>query len=1094
MQALRFTLMLGLGLAICATPVPSFSQAVAGAQISGIVTDSQQALVPGAIITATQADTGAVHTVTSGPNGTYTLADLPVGTYTMTVVARGFGTSVEPNIELHVGNSVTINVAMTIGSSEQQIVVTTGSTSIETEQTSVSQVVDHQRMVDLPLNGRQATQFILLSGAAAVTPAGDLISNKNYPSSTNISIAGGQGNGTNYLMDGGDNNDPWSSVNLPFPFPDALDEFNVQFSSLPAKYGVHPGGVVNIVTKSGSNRFHGDLFEFVRNGDFNARNYFATARDTLHRNQFGGTIGGPIFRQKIFFFGGYQKTLTRTTPPQTTSFVPTAAVLAGNFSTYESAGCQTTGQAKTLIDPSTGKPLAGNVINPSRFNQQALNLLKDIPVVSNPCGQTVYGIPNPQDEDQYIGRVDWNISGKHTLFGRYFLANYVAPAPTLSTNFLLSTLGGVHDKSTSGVFGDTYSFSASLVNSAHFTYTTTTIARQTAPNLTDPGQLGIQIYTPVPDFLNLSITGRFSVGCGNCAPANFNRSSIQVVDDVDLIRGRHHFAWGGDWIHTVLDQNNVLNANGSITFNGQSTGDGLADFLLGLPSAFTQGNVSRGNYRQDYIGAYFQDTYKANQHLNLTAGLRWEPFMPAADTYNRGGYFNSANFASGTKSNVYLNAPAGLQFVGDPGIPRGYVNKRFGDFEPRVGIVFDPKGNGRGVIRAGYGVFFDFPELAFSTGFNSQAPWGNTISLTSPAGGLTNPYQGVAGGNPFPLPSPPTSTQAFPAQGTYVSLPLHFRPTSVQQFDLSFEQQIGENWSVSATYLGNVSRHIWGGISLNPSVYIPGTCSGSPCSSTKNTAARRVLSQQNPTLGNFYSSITGGYDGGSSSYNGLLLSAKRRFNNSYSIVANYTYSHCLSSVDFTGDIGATSPTVENPSNPGADYGNCGFDVRNNLNVSIVAATPTFKNRAAYLLVTGWELAPIIAVHSGLWFTPLTGTDNSLTAVGLDRPNVSGNRYTRNTVSGQWLNASAFTPNSLGTFGDAGRFSLEGPGYADVDLALIRKFKLWEFGDLQFRAEAFNAFNHTNFLNPAATLNVSTFGRILSSNDPRILQLAAKFTF
>jgi hypothetical protein len=690
--------------------------------------------------------------------------------------------------------------------------------------------------------------------------------------------------------------------------------------------------------------------------------------------------------------------------------------------------------------------------------------------------------------------VDWNASGKHTLFARYFLANYVSPAPTLTNNFLFSTLGGAHDKSTSAIFGDTYSLTDSLVNSFHFVYTTTTIARQTAANLTDPGQLGLQIYTAVPDFLNLSITGRFSVGCGTCAPANFNRSSLQVVDDVDLIHGRHHFAWGGDWIHTILDQNNVLNANGAYTFNGQSTGDGLADFLLGLPSAFTQGNVSRGNYRQDYIGGYGQDTFKANKHLNLTAGIRWEPFMPAADIFNRGSYFDPAAFTAGTKSNVYVNAPAGLKFVGDPGIPRGYVNKRFDDFEPRVGIVFDPAGDGRGVIRVGYGYFFDFPELAYSTGFNSQAPWGNTISLSSPAGGLTTPYQGVVGGNPFPFPSPPLTTQAFPSQGAYVSLPLHFRPTSVQQFDLSFEHQVGDNWSLSATYLGNVTRHIWGGISLNPSVYIPGTCGGAPCSSTKNTAQRRVLSIQNPTLGNFYSSITGGYDGGSSSYNGLILSAKRRFNGNYSIIANYTYSHCLSTADFTGDIGGTSPTVENPGNPAADYGNCGFDVRNNLNISIVAAAPKFKNREASWLITGWELAPIISVHSGLWFTPLTGTDNSLTGVGLDRPNVTGNPYVRDTHTLQWLKASAFTANASGTFGNAGRNSLEGPGYVDLDLALIRKFKLWEFGDLQFRAEAFNALNHTNFMNPVATINQSTFGRILTSNDPRILQLAGKFTF
>ncbi|MGP8247301.1 MAG: carboxypeptidase regulatory-like domain-containing protein, partial [Bryobacteraceae bacterium] len=290
--------------------LPLWGQAVASATIAGTAIDPNGGLIPNARVTATQTATGMVRTTVTSADGTYVLPNLPVGPYTLEVAANGFSSHVETGIVLQVSNNLTINVKLEVGLVSEHVTVAASAAMVETQQTSVSQVVDQQRMVDLPLNGRQATQLILLSGAATTTPSGDMISTKNYPSSTTMSIAGGQGNGTNYLMDGADNNDPWSSVNLPFPFPDALQEFSVENSSLNARYGVHPGGVVNAVTKSGTNAFHGSLFEFLRNGDANARNFFAASQDTLRRNQFGGTVGGPVRKDKLFFFFGYQGTRT----------------------------------------------------------------------------------------------------------------------------------------------------------------------------------------------------------------------------------------------------------------------------------------------------------------------------------------------------------------------------------------------------------------------------------------------------------------------------------------------------------------------------------------------------------------------------------------------------------------------------------------------------------------------------------------------------------------------------------------------------------------------------------------------------------------
>ncbi|MGP8243831.1 MAG: carboxypeptidase regulatory-like domain-containing protein, partial [Bryobacteraceae bacterium] len=785
----------------------------------------------------------------------------------------------------------------------------------------------------------------------------------------------------------------------------------------------------------------------------------------------------------------------RTTPPNTISFVPTQAVLNGDFSALESAACQSSGKARTITNPSTGVPFPNAQVPVSSFNPAALNLLKGVPVSSNPCGRTVYGIPNPSAENQEIGRFDWNISSSHSIFGRYFITKYNAPAPTLNGDQLLSTLPAAIDRSESAVVGDNYSFSANAINSAHATWSRTQIGRGPSSGLTDPNSLGINMYQVVPGFMNLSASGYFAVGCGSCAPAAFNRASVQLADDFDLIRGRHHIAFGGEWIHTLLNSFNVFNGNGSFTFNGQFSGDSLVDLMLGQPSSLTQGNIGRGNYRQDYIGTYAQDSFHVNAHFNVNFGVRWEPYLPAADVYNRGGYFSPAAFAAGQTSSQYANSPAGLFFVGDPGIPRGYTNKRYSTLAPRLGIVWDPKGDGRQTIRAGYGMFYDFAGLQFTTGFNSDAPWGSTVTLTSLPGGLSNPYAGIAGGNPFPVPSPPTRNQPFPLSGTYITLPLNMKPTTMQQWNLSYSRQIGE-WVVSATYMANSSRHIYAGLALNPSVYIPGTCNGAACSTTKNTQQRRVLYLENPAQGQYYGSMVQAFPDGDASYQAVIFTAKRHFSHNYTVMANYTYSHCISDADYAGDIGGSSTTgvFENPNSLRQDFGNCNFDLRQNFNASVVAAAPSFRTHWEEAVLGGWQLSPIVSYHSGFWFSPLSGLDNSLTGVGLDRPNVLGNPYIRNLNTLQWISAAAFSQNAAGTFGNAGRDSLEGPGAFDIDAALSRTFQIHESHRLELRFEFFNVLNGVRFSNPPATLSLSTFGKIQAAGDPRILQFALKYSF
>ena len=1100
LRALRWLVSCGCALGLLGLPAaPLWGQAVAGAQIAGVVRDPTGAAAPGAQLTATQTETNSVHTAVSDTSGAYLMPNLPVGPYRLEVTASGFTKYLQTGILLAVGNSVTIDVTLTIGSTQQQVQVTANASMVETRDTATSQVIDHQRVLDLPLNGRQASSLILLSGGAvdATSLGTDLATTKNYGSAniaatSAISVAGGQASGTNYMMDGGDNNDSYSSVNLPFPFPDAIQEFSVQTNGLSARYGVHPGGTVNVITKSGTNQYHGDLFEFLRNGDLNARNFFAARHDALRRNQFGGAIGGPVKGDHLFFFFGYQGTRIRTAPPNTISYIPTAAVLSGDFSQLESAACQSNGKPKTIINPFTNQPFAGGQVPVSLFNPQALTILKYVPISSNPCGAITYSIPSAEDENQYIGRMDWVKSGKQSLFARYFRTNLNNPPPPFNKNLLQTTTPGLVDQSQSAVIGETYAFSPTALNSLHLTFSRPVINRLNAPDGISPRTVGIDIPVGAPNFMQMTINNYFNIGCGTCAASHTAHTNMQAADDLDLIRGRHHLSFGASWMHEQYNSSSVYVANGQWTFNGSFSGDSLLDFLLGSPSSFTQGNRTTGASRQQYLGAYAQDDFQMNHRLQLHLGLRWEPFLPATDEYGRGYHFDPQAYLAGKTSKVFVNAPPGLSFIGDSGIPRGYASKKLADFEPRVGFAWDLTGSGRQTIRASYGIFYDSPVLFFAGSRTPQSPpWGSNVTLSSPPNGLTNPFTGIPGGDPYPTPSA-SSTVAFPLQGVYINTPRPLHPTYVQEWSFSYQRQLSADWMLSATYMGNKATHEWAATEENPAVYIPGTCGGSPCSSTKNTTQRRVLYLENPIAGNYYSTIALSDDGANVEYQALWLAVRHRFSSHYTVLANYTYSHCIAEGTMVGDL--TGPQYQNPNNRDADRANCRFDLRQIANLSMVAESPRFTAAWTNRVLGHWQLAPLVSMHSGLWFSPTTGVDNSLTGVGLDRPNMVGNPYVRNTSTQQWLNPAAFAANPVGTFGNAGAYSLQGPGVFNLDMALSRSFQVRESHRLEVRFEAFNSLNHVNFANPASSLSSAQFGRISSAGAPRILQFAMKYVF
>ena len=1107
-----------LAVLIIAAGVKIQAQSVSIASVTGRVTDPSGAVVSSAQVKITALSTNTVYSAVTGSDGLFSFPSLSIGAYTLEVSAPGFQTYSQKGISLQVNEAAQVNVTLKVGAVSDKVEVEADVNMVQTQQNSISQVVDQERIVELPLNGRDPTQLITISGAAINHSDGTNTGNKSFYTSQSIAVAGSAGNTTNYLLDGGDNMDSFTNVNMPFPFPDALAEFSVETSVLPARNGLHPGGLVNTVTKSGSNQWHGDVFEFVRNGSVNAVNYFALGQDSLKRNQFGGTFGGRIIPNKLFAFGGIQETILRQDPSGSSAVIPTQAALNGDFSTIDSAACQANGKARAIKDPQSGASLGPtNFISPTRFDPSTvLFATKYLPISqTDQCGNLRYGVPVVYNARQYVTRVDWTINQKNQLYGRYLHDNYNQPAPFSTTNYLYTTTLGIIEKPQTMVIGETYAINPTTLNSFHFTFGRRGWARFPNTNGIDPAKLGVQnIWTPplAQDNLQLAVSNSFTTGGSGFS--KWGVTSYQEADDVDLTRGKHQLAFGGEVIRTQNNQNDEYNDSGTFSFTGVYSNDPLLDFLTGTMPSFTQTLQQDYSYRQTLVELYAQDTVRLNSHLVMNIGLRWEPTLLSQDYFNRGSVFSLQGYISGKPSIVFPNGPAGQYFYGDPGVTKNFSADHLLNLSPRLGFVWDPKGDGRTTVRIGGGILYDSLATFLTYRITGQnAPWGVTVSETSGPYSFHNPWANVPGGNPFPLPLFPPSNYVFPQNATDTFLEPRSLPPTLETWNLGIQHQFGQNWIASITYLGNETSHLMAGNEINPATYIPGTwtgpgtcgaltvapgANGTACSGTGNTQARRFLSLINPAQGKYYSATDLGFNGISANYEGVLASIDHRLSNSYTILANYTYSRCNGVVPVTSLGG---PTIQNPANPRGDYGPCTYDAPQLFNASVVyfSHSPS-KNRFASFLLNDWQIAPLIRFSSGLPINPVDGTDRSLTGVGLDRPNVNAGvplyiNTSRSSKLYQFVNPAAFSVNPLGTFGNAGHLMLRSPSYFDVDSSISRKFKATERVNVDLRVETFNVTNHPNFNAPGVSNPTSsTFGQVKSAQDPRIMQGAFKVIF
>jgi hypothetical protein len=1064
------------------------------AQITGAVSDPSGAVLPGVEVSVMQVDTGLRRSAITNETGLYVLPNLPIGPYRLEASLPGFRSYVQTGIVLQVGSNPVFNVAMEVGQVTETIEVQANSALVETQATGISQVIENQRILELPLNGRQATDLIVLAGAAVNQGAATSLSMNG---GVRISVAGGQSFGVQYLLDGARHNNAYDNLNMPLPFPDALQEFRVETSATTANNGGHSGAAVNAVTKSGTNQFHGDLFEFVRNYRFNARNAFALRNESLKRNQFGGTIGGPIRKNKLFFFAGYQGTTTRQDPNDTQSFVPTAQMLTGDFTTYASAQCNSTG-AITLRGP-----FSGNRVSPALFSKAALYIADKLPKTDDPCGKIVWGTKIKDNEGQVVGRVDYQRNAADSFFGRYVYSSFTAPPPyELSPENVLTTSGSGRDHlAQSFSLGNTHLFGAGTVNSFRIAVNRAAVHRTKADFFSGP-DAGINMYSYEPHYMTLSVTGGFNLGGGTSGDYVNRITSYSIGNNLSLVRGSHQLSLGGDleqWRVVVYSQ---TRSPANINFDGTaSSGRGLPDFLIGRPSQFLQAAPNTLFARQWYTGFYIQDTWKISQRLTMNGGVRWEPWWPMAIPNKATYTFDYDRFAKGVRSTVFVNAPAGLYYPGDPGYPGlSGMNSQPWSFQPRLGLAWDPTGNGKMSIRAAYGLSHEYVNGAFFQNGTIAPPWGSEVRMPSPAGGLDNPFLDFPGGNIFPVTF--DKNAKYSAYGGFLTHEYDTKTTQVHNWNLSIQRQIKAGWMVSGSYIGNQTAHLWTTRALNPAVNLgsgPCTLQGvayPTCTAPGNINQRRLFSLTGNPDAQYLGPVDIVDDGGTQSYNGLQISSQSRLAGNVNINANYTWSHCIGIPTSGGGLPNLGTNYLDINNRDFERGNCGSDRRHIFNLTAVAETPRFASDALRIIGSGWRLSTIWRTQSGTFLTIGTGVDRSLdgTSAGSQRPHqVLENPYGDKSLT-NYLNPKAFVQPALGTIGTMARANILGPGFWTLDMALSRSFQIRETNRLEFRAEAFNVPNAVRRGNPNTNLNSSQFGTITSAGDPRIMQFALKYVF
>ncbi len=1051
---------------------PLYSQQVTGS-ILGSVTDSQGAAVVDTRVDVRNLGTGLVRSVQTNEHGEYRVDFVPPGTYEVVVTRPGFRTFRQTGVTLQVGQFARVDVSLELGETSTTVTVEAAASQVNTSDATVGETVNSQQITTLPIVNRSV--YSLLNLTPGVQNTGNAIA-LGFPAQRTFVNGGSDATmgSVNYYLDGGSNVSSLRNTGNTPPNPDAVEEFRVDTNNFSAEYGRFGNGVINVITRSGTNSFHGSLFEFLRNTNLNANTYNALVKPPLHRNQFGGSIGGPIIRNKTFFFGTYSGLRQDTTSFLSSAVVPTAAQRQGDFSAI----------TKAIIDPSTGLQFPGNQIPLSKFDPTAVRIMNDYLPLANLGNNTYQGqVPSPYNTDEFLAKVDHQVTDMQRLSASYYTTagtNSIQPGGNLPWS-----IQSYDWRQQNANVNYTWTATPTLVNQTWLSYTRYFGGRTNLP-ATSLGDLGSDfgIQGP-PNLPQIAVTGYFTFGQSIAGPvAGDNVYSLRDV--VAYSHGRHTIRFGGDMSLSKDIQQTLLNNYGTFSFTGAKTGpkanqgDGFADFLIGRPVTMNQDAPETALYNFWQSGLFIQDDFKMFPRLTLNLGLRYDLQTPPTDPQNR-----ELTFVPGRQSTVLPNAPEGILVVGDQGVERGVVPMRKNHLSPRIGLAWDPFGDGKMAIRAAAGIFYgSVSGNGWGTVENSQ-PFAVRQQFTNVAS-LTHPYANLAGGvSPFPYVYTP-ETARFILPAGLLPIDLNFLWPRSYQFNFTIQRQVGKGLAVSAGYVGTLSHHL----SYSPDINYPYYSS---TATSSNVNSRRPYG--NGTL----STINMMQSNGTASYHALQLTAKKSMNNHVSLTAFYTFSKSLASAQMDG--ASTNGGAQNFHNLALERGRSDYDQRHNFVAAIIWDVSYYMGKSAVVrhILNGWTVSPIVNLASGMPFTVTSGKDNNLDGNSNDRANLVGNPYldpgrSRSDVTAQWFNTAAFAANPIGTDGTSARNLLDAPGFRNVDMGLFRDFAIRERMKLQFRAEFTNFFNMVSLNSPNSVLTSSSFGKITTAREMRQLQLGLRLAF
>ncbi len=1141
-------------------------RAEAGGRISGTIEDRTGAVVPKAAVVATNTDTGVRQAVTTNGAGTYSFPALPVGHYTVDVTASGFRPYRRAAVTIDVNSALLVDATLDVGDRSEIVTVNESAVEVETSSTQLGDVIPATNLAALPLNGRSYTDLLALQpgvlpvttitaltvqglGQSVFSPSGDL-------NPGTLSINGQRESANGFMVNGADAEETGSMAAAIVPNLDSIAEFRILSSNFDAEYGKFTGGQVNVVTKSGTNQVHGDVFEFLRNTDLDARNYFSPTRGEFIQNQFGGTVGGPIVRNKAFFFSDYQGTRQIQGTDSGLIPVPSMQDRTGNLSDQASSltGTVSGPYFANLLSQKLGYPVSAGepyytngCSNPAQcvlpyatipqaaWSAPALNLLKYIPAPNSPGNVFSTSAYSRILHDDKIGeRVDADTRWGG-VFGYYSMDNYTEnnPYPTAQGGANVPGFNALYTgRAQLAVFGNTKTFGPTAVNEFRLSYTRDAndlgqpagglgVSLASQGFVTGAGTSGIVPLAPQTQGVENVFFNNFTIGSD---PDRFNQvnNNFELSDNFSRVAGTHTFKFGGQVDYDQINTHPFADLNGSFNFYGTETGLDFADFLLGVASQYTQNDLRPFYGRNKYVGLYAQDSWRVTHTLTLNYGLRWDRMEPWYEKYN-----NNITLVPGEQSVVFPTAPTGIVYPGDPGIQRTLAPPGNRDFAPRLGLAYAP--DSKTSIRAGFGIFYATIQGETLGLISDNAPYGFTY--TSPAPPLfVTPFVDAASGNDegqrFPAQlaplnvskNNPDTTLDF-SQFEPISATPGYKPANripyTESYNISLQRQTGAHTLVTLSYVGNQAHHLLvleaanpGNAALclslsQPSEVAPGSATCGPFgeSSTYTSASGTVINGTRGPLGPAFGSVSYQTTIGNSNFNALEVGL-RHTSGPGQLFVSYTYSK---SIDQASNLGEQV----DPFNPNLTRGLSSFDMRQDL-----VASYTYKLPLDHIFRGGkrwgrdWSISGITRYSTGLPVTFYNYEDTSLLGTqgnGINNLAVDELQYTQGPLDlnhnprngNSYFNPSLFSLPPLGSVGNSGRRLFSGPGIDNYDLTLEKNFRVAESKSLQLRIEAFNAFNHAQFYGPSSVdgnISSATFGNVVSAAAPRLLQAALKMVF